>query len=47
MMRIARHGKGEHIYLVRFHYLPPGAWDTARQRRRTVSRVMSTKNRRR
>ena len=26
LMTIAKHGRGEHIYLVRFHYLPPGAW---------------------
>jgi hypothetical protein len=34
LLRIARHGKGENIYLVRFHYLPPGAWDTPEWRRR-------------
>jgi hypothetical protein len=28
LLAIARHGKGNKIYLVRFHYLPPGAWDT-------------------
>ncbi|HEX4913725.1 MAG TPA: hypothetical protein VFV51_07200 [Vicinamibacterales bacterium] len=27
LMNIARHGRGENIYLVRFRYLPPGAWD--------------------
>jgi len=27
LLRIARHGRGENIYLIRFHYLPPGAWD--------------------
>ena len=27
LMKIARHGKGEKIYLVRFHYLRPGEWD--------------------
>lgn len=26
MLAIARHGAGEHLYLVRFHYLPPGGW---------------------
>ena len=26
LMKIAKHGRGEHIYLVRFHYRPPGAW---------------------
>ena len=28
LMRIARHGSGDKLYLIRFHYLPPGAWDT-------------------
>ena len=34
LLEIAKHGKGENVYLIRFHYLPPGAWHTpARQRR--------------
>src|SRR5450432_2087855 len=24
LLKVAKHGKGENIYLVRFHYLPPG-----------------------
>jgi hypothetical protein len=32
LMKIARHGRGENIYLVRFHYLPPGAWDGGARR---------------
>jgi hypothetical protein len=28
LLRIARHGRGDSVYLIRFHYLPPGAWDT-------------------
>ena len=27
LLQIARHGKGDNIYLIRFHYLPPGGWD--------------------
>lgn len=27
LMQIAKHGSGDNIYLIRFHYLPPGAWD--------------------
>jgi hypothetical protein len=27
LLRTARHGRGDNIYLIRFHYLPPGAWD--------------------
>jgi hypothetical protein len=30
LLRIARHGKGDQVYLIRFHYLPPGAWDSPR-----------------
>src|SRR5688572_23537168 len=32
LLRVARHGRGENVYLVRFHYLPPGGWDTPRRR---------------
>ena len=28
LLRIAKHGRGRHVYLIRFHYLAPGAWDT-------------------
>jgi hypothetical protein len=28
LLGVAKHGKGERVYLIRFHYLPPGAWDT-------------------
>lgn len=27
LLQIARHGKGAKMYLIRFHYLRPGAWD--------------------
>ena len=27
LLRVARHGRGDKVYLIRFHYLPPGAWD--------------------
>jgi hypothetical protein len=26
LMKIAKHGRGEDVYLIRFRYLPPGAW---------------------
>lgn len=25
LLGIARHGTGENVYLIRFHYMPPGA----------------------
>ena len=28
LLQIAKHGKGDNVYLIRFHYLPPGGWDT-------------------
>lgn len=27
LLRTARHGRGDSVYLIRFHYLPPGAWE--------------------
>jgi hypothetical protein len=38
LLQIARHGKGDNVYLIRFHYLPPGAWPAVvrKPRRRAV-----------
>ena len=30
LLQIARHGSGDKVYLIRFHYLRPGAWDAPR-----------------
>ena len=27
LLAMAKHGRGNKVYLVRFRYLPPGAWD--------------------
>ena len=32
LLKIARHGSGDKMYLIRFRYLPPGAWDAPRWR---------------
>ena len=32
LLHTARHGPGENVYLIRFHYLAPGGWDTPRRR---------------
>jgi hypothetical protein len=29
LLRVARHGSGDNVYLIRFHYLPPGGWERA------------------
>src|SRR5512134_789956 len=34
LLRVAKHGRGDNMYLIRFHYLPPGAWDTPEWRLR-------------
>ena len=30
LLATAKHGRGDQVYLIRFHYLPPGAWDVPR-----------------
>ena len=27
LLGMAKHGSGHNVYLIRFHYLAPGAWD--------------------
>ena len=27
LLQMAKHGAGDNVFLIRFHYLPPGAWD--------------------
>jgi hypothetical protein len=27
LLETAKHGAGDNVYLIRFHYLPPGGWD--------------------
>ena len=33
LLSVARHGPGDKMFLVRFHYLPPGGWDAPPERR--------------
>ena len=37
LLRIARHGPGDKVFLIRFHYLPAGGWDTPTSRRRQTA----------
>ena len=30
LLGLARHGRGDNVYLIRFRHLPPGGWDTRR-----------------
>lgn len=52
LLQTASHGPGENVYLIRFHYLPPGAWDRAQpaavsdaQRPTLLQRIRRTKTR--
>ena len=27
LLGVAQHGSGRNVYVIRFHYLPPGGWD--------------------
>ena len=31
LLQTAKHGRGENVYLIRFHYLPPGGWEPQRR----------------
>jgi hypothetical protein len=45
LLRMARHGRGDKVYLIRFHYLPPGAWDTRQEHVAAAARRRGTKAR--
>jgi hypothetical protein len=30
LLATAKHGSGRQVYLIRFHYLPPGGWERPR-----------------
>ena len=32
LLGIAKHGRGDQVFLIRFHYLPPGGWDVSPKR---------------
>ena len=38
LLEVARHGSGDNIYLIRFHYLPPGGWDTPNVKHRAKTK---------
>jgi hypothetical protein len=41
LLQTARHGRGDNVYLIRFRYLPPGAWDVPRTAGRNEERTES------
>jgi hypothetical protein len=42
LLDTAKHGRGKNVYLIRFHYLPAGAWDVSRTKTRTKPRARTT-----
>jgi hypothetical protein len=36
LLKVAKHGRGENVYLVRFHYLPPGSAEPPARRQPPV-----------
>ena len=45
LLDVAKHGPGKNVYLIRFHYLPPGAWDGERWKARSKSKPRGTSKR--
>jgi hypothetical protein len=41
LLGTAKHGTGDNVYLIRFHYLPPGGWDGGQV---MEARVISTRS---
>jgi hypothetical protein len=33
LLETAKHGSGDNVYLIRFHYLPAGGWDLPKTKR--------------
>ena len=42
LLETAKHGRGKNVYLIRFHYLPAGAWDVSRTESPGKPRVRAT-----
>ncbi|MGH9384638.1 MAG: ASCH domain-containing protein [Vicinamibacterales bacterium] len=34
LLQTDRHGRGDNVYLIRFHYLPAGGWERGEDRRK-------------
>jgi len=45
LLKVAKHGPGENVYLVRFHYIPPAMLGEPKRKRGSVSRTRQTKGR--
>jgi hypothetical protein len=47
LLQTASHGSGQNVYLIRFHYLAPGAWDAPaideEDRNRLLTRIRTSR----
>lgn len=41
LLKVAKHGKGNNIYLIRFHYIPPRAKRTVKAKRKSRRKKMA------
>jgi hypothetical protein len=46
LLKVAKHGRGENVYLVRFHYVLPGSVDPVVRRRAAGRSAATGRNRR-
>lgn len=46
LLKVAKHGRGENVYLVRFHYVPPGSVHPAVRKRAAGRSAATGRNRR-
>jgi hypothetical protein len=44
LLGVARHGSGQNVYLIRFHYVPSGGWDVPRPDRTATPRRVRTRS---
>ena len=47
LLHTAKHGRSNHVYLIRFHYLRPGGWDVPPSQRVAKAFPAMEKKRRR
>jgi hypothetical protein len=45
LLQVARHGKGGQVFLIRFHYLPPGAWDAPPRETAAITKAAGARTR--
>jgi len=47
LLQTAKHGKGDNVYLIRFHYIVPGGWDVPKNTSVEEAPITNRRSRRR